>query len=69
MMADSYDFERLRGGGMVALWLIGRFADRHDSERLRGFSDGQMDICNSRVAFATEKVHYFGQICLEDTVA
>ena len=34
-------------------------ANRHDSERLRGFcdrqTDGQMDICDSRVAFATEK--------------
>ena len=32
---------------MVALWLIGIIADRHDSERLRGFdngrTDGQMD--------------------------
>ena len=29
---------------MVALWLIGRFADRHDSERLRGLvTDRQMD--------------------------
>ena len=34
-------------------------ADRSNSERLMGFSDrqmdGHMDICNSRVAFATEK--------------
>ena len=29
-------------------------ADRHDSERLRGFGDRQTDICYSRVAFATE---------------
>ena len=33
-------------------------ADRLDSERLRGFCDGlmdvQTDICDSRVAFATE---------------
>ena len=34
-------------------------ADGHESERQIGFCDGQMDwqtdICNSRVAFATEK--------------
>ena len=34
-------------------------ADKSDSERLRGFDDRQTneltDICNSRVAFATEK--------------
>ena len=38
-------------------------ADRLDFERLRGFdfrltdrqTDGQTDICDSRVAFATEK--------------
>lgn len=42
---------------------IGIMADRLDSERLRGFcnrqtdrwTDRQMDICNSKVAFATEK--------------
>ena len=28
--------------------------DRFNSERLRGFCDRQTDICNSRVAFATE---------------
>ena len=48
---------------MVALWLMGMMASRlrfgwHDSERLRGFCDRQMDrltdICNSRVDFATE---------------
>ena len=54
---------------MADRWQMQVMADRHDSERLRGFSDGQMDICNSRVAFATQNVHYFGQICLEDTVA
>ena len=27
-MADSYDSERLRGGGMVALWLMGMMANR-----------------------------------------
>ena len=31
-------------------------ADRHDSERLRGFGDEQRDICYSRVALATENV-------------
>ena len=35
-------------------------ADRLDSERLRGFrdglTDGQTDICDSRVAFATENI-------------
>ena len=34
-----------------------QMANMHDSKRLRGFgngqTDGQMDICNSRVAFAT----------------
>ena len=34
-------------------------ANRHDSERLRGFcdrlTDRQTDICDSRVAFVTEK--------------
>ena len=29
-------------------------ADRLDSERLSGFADGQTDICDCRVAFATE---------------
>ena len=29
-------------------------ADRSNIERLRGFDNGQMDICDSRVAFATE---------------
>ena len=38
---------------------IGMMADRLDSERLRGFvtdrqTDGHTDICDSRVAFATE---------------
>ena len=31
--------------------------DEQNSERLRGFAlqtDGRMDMCNSRVAFATE---------------
>ena len=52
MMADSYDSERLRGGHG------GIMADRHDSERLRGFdfrwTDRRTDICDCRVAFATE---------------
>ena len=39
----------------MAQSLIGIMADRHDSERLRGFGDRQMNICNSRVAFATDK--------------
>ena len=46
MMADSYDSERLRGGacGIIADGLIGRdLADRHYSERLRGFCDRLMD--------------------------
>ena len=38
---------------------IGIMADRLDSERLRGFdfrrTDGQTDICDCRVAFATER--------------
>ena len=40
--------------------------DRLDSERLRGFfdrrtdvqTDGQTDICDSRVAFATENIQF-----------
>ena len=35
-------------------------ADRHDSERLWGFCDGQFDICDSRVDFATENFHRWG---------
>ena len=35
--------------------------NNYDSERLRGFdkrkTDRQLDICNTRVAFATENVH------------
>ena len=49
----------------MALWLIGimaemglDLAERHNSERLRGFcdrlTDRRMDICFSRIAFATE---------------
>ena len=38
---------------------VGLIADRLDSEIMRGFCDRQIDrltdICNSRVAFATEK--------------
>ena len=41
------------------LELIGLMVDRSNSERLRGFCNGltdrQTDICNSRVAFMTEK--------------
>ena len=44
----------------MARWLIGLMVNRHNSERLRGFcdrqTDRQTDICDSRVAFATEKV-------------
>ena len=47
-----------RRDGQFARWLIGSMVDRSDSERLRGFCDGlmdrQTDICDSRVAFATE---------------
>ena len=47
-----------RRDGQFARWLIGSMVDRSDSERLRGFcnrlTDRQTDICNSRVAFATE---------------
>ena len=42
---------------------VGIMADRLDFERLRGFCDGwtdrQTDICDSRVAFATEKVSFY----------
>ena len=44
-----------RRDGQFARWLIGSMVDRSDSERLRGFCDRRTDICNSRVAFATEK--------------
>ena len=41
-------------------------ADRLDSERLRGFcyglTDGQTDICNSRVAFVTEKDLFISKV-------
>ena len=40
MMADSYDSDRLMG-----------FCDRRTDVQ----TDGQMDFCDSRVAFATEK--------------
>ena len=40
-MADRLDFERLRG-----------FCDRQTDRQ----TDGQTDICDCRVAFATEKV-------------
>ena len=44
-------------------WVIGSMVNRSNSERLRGFDfrwtdrqkDGQTDICDCRVAFATEK--------------
>ena len=42
---------------------IGMMADMHEFERLRGFGDGrtdrQMDICDCRVAFATENIHLY----------
>ena len=42
-----------------AWWLIGSMIDSSNSERLRGFCDWRMDrqtdICDCRVAFATEK--------------
>ena len=41
-------------------------ANRSNSERLRGFfvrqTEGRMDICDSRVAFATENNHELGKI-------
>ena len=58
--------------GQYARWSVGSMVDRSKSERLGvfvtdGLTDGQMDICNSRVAFATEKFvnqltwrYYFG---------
>ena len=75
MMAISYDSERLRGGGLLGMiadryygcimagwWQMQKIANRRDTERLRGFDNGQtdrqMDNCNCRVAFATEKVWY-----------
>ena len=33
--------------------------DRHDFERLRGLDDEMTDICNIRVAFASEKRIWF----------
>ena len=45
---------------------MGSMGNRSNSERLRGFCDGwtdrQTDICNSRVAFATEKETLFSTL-------
>ena len=45
--------------GQYARWSIGSMVNRSDSERLRGFGNGltdrRTDICDCRVAFATEK--------------
>ena len=47
-MADRLDSERLRG-----------FCDRRTDRRTDRYTYGQMDICNSRVAFVTENRDYY----------
>ena len=60
-MANSFfDSERLRGGtgDMAALLLMGRFGFyRHDSERLRGFSDLQTDELKCLNDLVTHQTH------------
>ena len=41
---------------MAKRWHIHIIGDMHDSERLRGFGNGRTDICDYRVASATEKL-------------
>ena len=47
--------------------LIGLIVDRSNSDRLRGFCDRQMDICDCRVAFATENDNQIKQEHLSQT--
>ena len=64
---DENGLEVAKAGQIADRWSIGSMVDgwmvdRSNSERLRGFcdrqtdgqTDPQTDICNSRVAFATE---------------
>ena len=49
-------------GGLIGMmadrWQMQVMADRHEYERQKGFANRLKDFCNSRVAFATEKIMF-----------